>query len=87
MQALDACEENPSLPTPSCFLKHGLQLVMEGKKNRNGGSGRTADCVTELRRGNTVLIVNGYFKRDTNETAADKMERVLRTESDLRAIV
>lgn len=34
MQALDACEENPSLPTPSCFLKHGLQLVMEGKKNR-----------------------------------------------------
>lgn len=60
---------------------------MEGKKNRNGGSGRTADCVTELCRGNTVLIVNGYFKRDTNETAADKMERVLRTESDLRAIV
>lgn len=60
---------------------------MEGKQNRNGGSGRAADCVTELRRGNTVLIVNGYFKRDINETAADKMERVLRTESDLRAIV
>lgn len=60
---------------------------MERKKNRNSGSSRTADCVTELCRGNTVLIVNGYFKRDTDETAADKMERVLRTESDLRAIV
>lgn len=34
MQALDACGENPALSTPRCFLKRGLQVVMEGKKNR-----------------------------------------------------
>ncbi len=60
---------------------------MEGKKNADGSGRKTADCVTELRRGNTVLIVNGYFKRDTSETAADKMARVLRAEGELRATV
>lgn len=47
----------------------------------------SADCVTELHKGNTVLIVNGFFKRNTSETATDKMAKVLRAESDLRAIV
>ena len=26
---------------------------------------RRPDCVTEVRRGNTVLVVSGYFKQDT----------------------
>ena len=39
------------------------------------------DCVTEVRRGNTLLIVSGYFKQDTTATAADKMVKVLEAES------
>ena len=34
---------------------------------------RRPDCVTEVRRGNTVLVVSSYFKQDTTATAADKM--------------
>ena len=40
---------------------------------------RSPDCVTEVRRGNTVLVVSGYFKQDA--TAADKMMKVLEAES------
>ena len=42
---------------------------------------RRPDCVTEVRRGNTVLVVSGYFKQDTTATAADKMMKVLEAES------
>ena len=42
---------------------------------------RHPDCVTEVRRGNTVLVVSGYFKQDTTATAADKMMKVLEAES------
>ena len=38
---------------------------------------RRPDCVTEVRRGNTVLVVSGYFKQGTTATAADKMMKVL----------
>ncbi len=31
---------------------------------------RRPDCVTEIRMGNTVLTVSGYFKQDTTDTAA-----------------
>ena len=41
---------------------------------------RRPDCVTQLRMGNTVLTVSGYFKQDTTDTAADKMEKVLEAE-------
>ena len=37
---------------------------------------RRPDCVTEIRMGNSVLVVSGYFKKDTTTTAADKMARV-----------
>ena len=40
-----------------------------------------ADCVTEIRMGNSVLVVSGYFKKDTTTTAADKMARVLEAEA------
>ena len=42
---------------------------------------RRPDCVTQLRMGNTVLTVSGYFKQDTTDTAADKMAKVLEAES------
>ena len=42
---------------------------------------RRPDCVTEIRMGNTVLTVSGYFKQDTTDTAADKMAIVLEAES------
>lgn len=42
---------------------------------------RKPDCVTEVRVGNTILTVYGYFKQDTTETAADKMAKVIAAES------
>ena len=42
---------------------------------------RRPDCVTEVRMGNTILTVSGYFKQDTTDTAADKMAKVLEAES------
>ena len=46
---------------------------------------RRPDCVTEVRRGNTVLVVSGYFKQDTTATATDKMMKVLAAEAAIRA--
>ncbi|MBT2146221.1 chorismate synthase [Clostridioides difficile] len=37
--------------------------------------------MTEIRMGNSVLVVSGYFKKDTTTTAADKMARVLEAEA------
>ena len=48
--------------------------------NRNNEP-RRPDCVTEVRRGNTVLVVSGYFKQDATATAADKMMKVLEAEA------
>ena len=42
---------------------------------------RRPDCVTEIRMGNTVLVVSGFFKKDTTDTAADKMMKVLEAEA------
>ena len=42
---------------------------------------RRPDCVTEVRMGNTILTVSGYFKRDATDTAAGKMAKVLEAES------
>lgn len=41
---------------------------------------RRPDCVTEVRMGNTVLVVSGYFKKGAAATAADKMMKVLEAE-------
>ena len=40
-----------------------------------------ADCVTEIRIGNSVLVVSGFFKQGAKETAADKMAKVLEAET------
>ena len=42
---------------------------------------RRPDCVTEVRIGNSVLIVSGYFKENATATAADKMIKVLEAEA------
>ncbi len=34
-----------------------------------------------IRMGNTVLVVSGFFKKDTTDTAADKMMKVLEAEA------
>ena len=44
---------------------------------------RKPDCVTEIRKGNTVLTVFGYFKLDATETDADKMARVIASSANL----
>ena len=49
-------------------------------KKSTATTARRPDCVTEVRRGNTVLVVSGYFKQDTAATA-DKMMKVLEAES------
>ncbi len=41
------------------------------------------DCVTEVRIGNSLLIVNGFLKQDSTVTAEDKMLKVLTEESYL----
>ena len=53
---------------------------MTDKKHRTASpTDRRPDCVTETRMGNTVLIVSGFFKKDT--TADDKMMKVLEAET------
>jgi len=47
--------------------------MTENKQNNNDRTDRRPDCVTEIRMGNTVLVVSGFFKKDTTATAADKM--------------
>jgi len=42
---------------------------------------RKPDCVTEVRMGNMILTVKGYFKQDATETAADKMAKVIAAEA------
>ncbi|MCI7626329.1 MAG: chorismate synthase [Firmicutes bacterium] len=41
---------------------------------------QNADCVTETRLGNSILVVYGFYKPTTTVTAAEKMMRVLRSE-------
>ena len=40
-----------------------------------------ADCVTEIRIGNTVLEESGFFKKSATNTAADKIAKVLEAEA------
>lgn len=48
---------------------------------KNDRSTRRPDCVTEIRMGNSVLVVSGFFKQGSSETAADKMAKVLQAEA------
>lgn len=44
---------------------------MADNKQHDTRTTRRPDCVTEIRMGNSVLVVSGYFKKDTTTTAAD----------------
>lgn len=60
---------------------------MNNQAPQTAGTARSApDCVTEVRMGNTVLIVKGYFKQDATETAVDKMGRLIASEGALHDI-
>ena len=54
---------------------------MSNNPRQTNTARRTPDCVTEVRKGNTILTVSGYFKQDATETAADKMAKVIAAES------
>lgn len=55
--------------------------MAEKKPTQANRTDRRPDCVTEIRMGNTVLVVSGFFKKNTTATAADKMMKVLEAES------
>ena len=64
------------------FRQETAKRKMESmKKLITDRTTRRPDCVTEIRMGNSVLVVSGYFKKDTTTTAADKMARVLEAEA------
>lgn len=56
--------------------------MTENKQNNNDRTDRRPDCVTEIRVGNSVLVVSGFFKENSTATAADKMMKVLEAESN-----
>ena len=53
---------------------------MEDRQQHDTRTTRRPDCVTEIRMGNSVLVVSGFFKQGSTETAADKMAKVLQAE-------
>ena len=55
--------------------------MTETKQKSTTKTDRRPDCVTEIRMGNTVIVVSGFFKKDTTDTAADKMMKVLEAEA------
>ena len=55
--------------------------MTETKQNNNDRTDRRPDCVTEIRMGNSVLTVSGFFKQGPNDNAADKMMKVLEAEA------
>ena len=66
------------------FLASPLDYHMTDKKEHIKHSMKStapADCVTEIRIGNSVLVVSGFFKQSATETAADKMAKVLEAEA------
>lgn len=54
---------------------------MSNTSRHTDSARRAPDCVTKVRKGNTILTVSGYFKQDATETAADKMAKVIAAES------
>ena len=58
---------------------------MSNNPRQTDSARRAPDCVTEVRKGNTILTVSGYFKQDATETAADKMAKVIAAESAIEA--
>ena len=51
--------------------------MTETKQTSTTKTDRRPDCVTEIRMGNSVLTVSGFFKQGATDTAADKMMKVI----------
>ena len=49
------------------------------ENKQNNRTTRRPDCVTEIRMGNSILVVSGFFKSNGTETAADKIAKVLQS--------
>ena len=54
---------------------------MADRQQHDTRTTRRPDCVTEIRMGNSGLVVSGFFKQGSTETAADKMAKVLQAEA------
>lgn len=54
---------------------------MADNKQITRTNSRRPDCVTEIRMGNSALLMSGFFKQGSTETAADKMAKVLQAEA------
>ena len=69
------------------FLRQYDKSASQGKQSmkrlirQNRGVTNLEIEKTGIRMGNSVLVVSGYFKKDTTTTAADKMARVLEAEA------
>ena len=55
--------------------------MTETKQTSTTQTDRRPDCVTEIRMGNSVLTVSGFFKQRATATAADEMVKVLEAEA------
>ena len=53
--------------------------MAENKQNNRTRTTRRPNCVTEIRMGNSVLVVSGFYKEGGTETAADKIAKVLQS--------
>lgn len=53
---------------------------MENIKQHDHRTTRRPDCVTEIRMGNSVLVVSGFFKQGSTENAADNIATFLTKE-------
>ena len=55
--------------------------MTETKQTSTTKTDRRPYWVTEIRMGNSGLIVSGFFKQGATDTAADKMRKVLEAEA------
>ncbi len=55
---------------------------MTDKNHSTLTTDRHLDCVTEIRMGNSILVVLGFFKGNSTATVADKMMKVLEAEGN-----
>jgi len=56
------------------FMREKEKLIVEKRR---------PDCVTEVKIGSSVLVVNGFLKQDGRDTATDKMLKLLDAENYL----
>ena len=52
---------------------------MADNKQHDTRTARRPDCVTEIRMGNSVLVVSGYFKKDTTRSEERRVGKECRS--------